>query len=128
MKYARICIATALVAAFCSLAGEASAQAAPSEIESADQLFKAGKFAEARELCARIVAQDPKDYSAILQLGRIALLANRLDDAEKSLQQAITLKPDDDDAKIMLAETFYRRDDFEKAATSLTVSMSPPTS
>ena len=88
-------------------------------MESADRLFKAGKFAEARELWARIVAQDPKDYSAILQLGRIALLANRLDDAEKSMQQAITLKPDDDDAKIMLAETVYRRDDFEKAATSL---------
>ena len=30
-----------------------------------------------------------------------------------------TLEPDDADAKVMLAETFYRRDDFQKAAAAL---------
>ncbi|PYI90120.1 MAG: hypothetical protein DMF03_05610, partial [Verrucomicrobia bacterium] len=32
---------------------------------------------------------------------------------------AVTLEPDDADAKVMLAETFYRRDDFQKAAAAL---------
>jgi Aspartyl protease len=47
------------------------------------------------------------------------LLANRLDDAQKWLEKAITLQPGDADAKVMLAEVFYRRDDFQKAAASL---------
>jgi hypothetical protein len=52
-------------------------------------------------------------------LGRIALLSNRLDDAQKWLEEVTDLKPDDADAKVMLAESFYRRDDFQQAAASL---------
>ena len=47
------------------------------------------------------------------------MLSNRLDDAQKWLEKAITLQPDDADAKVMLAEAFYRRDDFQKAAAAL---------
>src|SRR5204863_6553390 len=67
----------------------------------------------------QIVTQNPKNYSATLQLSRIALLSNRLDDAQKWLEKAITLQPGNADAKVMLAEVFYRRDDFQKAAASL---------
>ena len=98
---------------------EPTVQPRQSGIDSANQLFEAGKFAEAGRLYSRIVAQNPKDYSATLQLGRIALLSNRLDDAQKWLQKAITLQPDDSDPKVMLAEAFYRRDDFQKAAAAL---------
>ena len=52
-------------------------------------------------------------------MGRIALLSNRLDDAERWLEKAIALRPNESDPKIMLAEVYYRRDDFEKAAASL---------
>ena len=89
------------------------------KFDSAGRLFQAGKFAEAGKLYSQIVAQNPKDFSATLQLGRIALLSNRLDDTQKWLEKAITLQPDDADAKIMLAEAFYRRDDFQKAAAAL---------
>ena len=119
MKYASICIALAAIVAPCSFSGQATSQPKQAEIDSADQLFEVGKFAEAGELYARIEARNPKDYSSILQLGRIALLANRLDDAQKWLEQAIALQPGDADAKVMLAEAFYRRDDFQKAASSL---------
>ena len=88
-------------------------------MESADRLFQAGKFDAAGKHYSKIVAQNPKDHSAILQLGRIALLSNRLDEAQKWLEKALVLQPDDTDAKVMLAEVFYRRDDFQKAATSL---------
>ncbi len=119
MTIVRICIALAVILAPCSFSGQAASQAQQSEIGSADRLFQIGKFAEAGELYARMVAQNPKDFAAILGRGRVALLSNRLDDAQKWLEQAVALKPDDADAKVMLAETFYRRDDFQKAAASL---------
>src|SRR5271169_4467437 len=115
MKPATICIALAVILAPCSFSGQAASRPKQSEIDSADRLFEAGKFAEAGELYSRMAAQDPKDYSAILQLGRIALLSNRLDDAEKWLRLAIALQPSDADPKVMLAEVYYRRDDFPEA-------------
>jgi len=98
---------------------EPTAQPKQSEIDSASRLFQAGRFAEAGKLYSQIVAQNPKDYLAILQLGRIALLSNWLNDAQKWLEKAIALKPDETDPKVMLAQAFYRRDDFQKAATAL---------
>src|SRR5258708_2163655 len=119
MKFARTCIALAAIIAPGSFSGQTTSQPRQSEIDSADRLFQAGKFAEAGKLYSQIAAQNPKDYSATIQFGRIALLSNRLDDAQKWLEKAITLQPGDADAKVMLAEVFYRRDDFQKAAASL---------
>jgi Tetratricopeptide repeat len=119
MNYAGICIALAMIVASFSVSGQAASQPKPSEIDTANRLFEIGKFAEAGELYARIADQHPKDYSATLQLGRIALLSNRLDDAQKWLEVAVALRPGDADAKVMLAEAFYRLDDFQKAAAWL---------
>ena len=113
MKSAGICVALLVVLAPCANAAEQK------PIESADRLFQMGEFAQAGEQYARIAADHPDDYSAILQLGRIALLSNRLDDAESWLKKAIGLRGGEADPKIMLAEVYYRRDDFEKAAASL---------
>ncbi|MGH9809165.1 MAG: aspartyl protease family protein, partial [Terriglobia bacterium] len=119
MRYARICIILALITAPLGMANVATAEPASSAIDSANLLFQSGKFAEAGKIYAQIAAQEPKDYAAILQLGRIALLSNQLDDAQGWLEKAIALHPDDADAKVLLAEAFYRRDDFQKAASSL---------
>jgi predicted aspartyl protease len=130
MKFTRTCIAFAgaAIIVVASAMGPQSATAATaeptaqpkqSEIDSASQLFQAGKFAEAGKLYSQIVAQNPKDYSATLQLGRIALLSNRLDDTQKWLEKAIALKPNVADPKVMLSQAFYRRDDFQKAAAAL---------
>jgi hypothetical protein len=35
------------------------------------------------------------------------------------LEEAAALKPGDTDAKVMLAEAYYRRDEFQRAAASL---------
>jgi predicted Zn-dependent protease len=88
-------------------------------IESADQLFQAGKFAEAAAQYATLAAQNPDDYHAALQLGQIALLGNQFDAAEMWLQKANGLRPDAADAKVMLAEVYYRQDEFDKAAAAL---------
>jgi predicted aspartyl protease len=119
MKFARTCIVLAAIVAAGTLSGQATPQSSQSAIESADRLFQAGKFTEAGKLYSQTVTQNPKHYSATLQLGRIALLSNRLEDAQKWLGKAVTLQRDDADAKVMLAETFYRRDDFQKAAAAL---------
>jgi Aspartyl protease/Tetratricopeptide repeat len=119
MKPVRICIALAVILAPYSLPGPATSQPKPPEIDAATQLFQAGKFAEAGKLYSRLAAENPQDYTAILQLARIALLSDRLDDAQKWLDKAITLQSGGLDAKVMLAEVFYRRDDFQKAAASL---------
>jgi hypothetical protein len=118
MKSATTCIGLAIILASC-FAAQATLQPKQSEKDSADRLFQAGKFAEAGKLYSKMVAQNPKDHSAVLQLGRIALLSNRLDQAQKWLEKALVLQADDTDAKVMLAEVFYRRDDFQKAAAAL---------
>jgi len=129
MKFARPCTALAAIViaagsptrpqSTTAATGEATPQSKQSQIESADRLFQAGKFADAGKLYSQIVTQNPKDYSATLQLGRIALLANRLDDARKWFEKAISLQPGNADPKVMLAEAFYRSNDFQKAAGAL---------
>jgi hypothetical protein len=119
MKALRICIGLVVLLAPCSFPGLATSQPEHPEIDVANRLFRVGQFAESGKLYAHIAAQNPKDYSATIQLVRIALLSNRLDDAQKWLEKAMTLQPGDTDAKVMLAEVFYRRDDFQKAAVSL---------
>src|SRR4030095_4683870 len=115
MKFTRTCIALAgaAIIVVASAMRPQSATAATTEptarpkqsgIDSANRLFQAGKFAEAGKLYSQIVAQNPKDYSATLQLGRIALLSNQLNDAQKWLEKAIALKPNDTDPKVMLAQ------------------------
>jgi predicted aspartyl protease len=93
--------------------------AGPAAIESADALFQAGKFAEAAKIYAQIAARDPKDFPATFRLGNIALLANRFDEARKWLAKAVELKPDARQAKVLLAEVYYRQDNFRKAAPLL---------
>jgi predicted aspartyl protease len=101
------------------LAGFAPKEERQPDIESAHALFKVGKFVEAEKLYAPVAARDPKRYAAVVRLGSIALFSNRLDEAQKWLEKANALKPDEDEAKILLAEAFYRRDDFQKAVPLL---------
>ena len=117
MKFASFCIVLAVMLGGSSW--PASSQPNHAEIDSANALFQEGKFAEAGKLYAEITAENPKEDAAIVQLGRIALLSNRLDDAQLWLEKAIALRPEDADAKVMLAEAFWRRDDFQRAAAAL---------
>ena len=120
MQFARICIALAAIVVSCSFAGQATSQPKQSEIDSADRLFQAGKFAEAGKLYAQIVAQNPKDYCGDPPIGSHCIAfqpARRC--AEMAGTRRWVLQPGDADAKVMLAEAFYRRDDFQKAAAAL---------
>ena len=101
------------------VAGRGHAEERTATMASADRLFQTGEFTQARKQFAQIAADQPSNYQAALQLGRIGLLSNRLDDAVKWLSKALALRPDATDPKIMLAEVFYRRDDFANAAKLL---------
>ncbi len=107
------------------LSPHSPAQAPRTDIATANKLFQAGKFVEARNIYFQIAAKNPADFSAALHLGHIALLANQLDDAQRWLQKALNLQRDDREAKIMLAEVFYRRDQFPQAAAMLS-GLGPP--
>ncbi len=94
-------------------------QSSEQNINAADSLFKAGKFAEAEVVYKKVIAEEPDNYKANLRLGYIALLSNHLDNAETYLKKAIGLKPDEKAPKSLLAETYYRQDDFLQAVPLL---------
>ena len=102
-------------AATAPLLGEsAMAQAGPSS--DADALFKAGEFEQAGRAYEEILKNDPKNVHAARQRGYVGLLANKFPDAEKYLEMAITLAPDDQEANQLLADCYTRQDNFSLAA------------
>jgi predicted aspartyl protease len=79
-------------------------------IEKAQALFREGQFAEADRLCASM-----DSYEATLLRGRVALLSNHLEDAQKLLGEARKLRPDQPEPRGLLAEVYYRTDRLEQA-------------
>ena len=82
----------------------------------ADSLFREGQFTEAEAVYAECVRKEPDNYQAVLSLGRINLYKNSLEESEKWLKKAMKLNPEDKEPKALLAEAYYRRDDFQRAA------------
>jgi len=68
--------------------------------------FRAGKFAEAESVCVSQL----NSYDSILLCGRIALVSNRLRDAESWLSKAHEMRPDAREPESLLAEVYYRSD------------------
>ncbi len=87
-----------------------------SKLALADTLFRAAEFSQAEALYEDTLKNEPGNYRATLQLGRIALLGNRFADAERWLKKAIELKPEENEPKALLAEAYYRQDNFKEAA------------
>jgi len=88
-------------------------------LEYADSLFKAGEFRKAEKAYIKVLSEEPDNFQALSRLGHIALLANRLDESQGWLTKAIELKPEEPSPKSLLAEVFYRRDNFQQAAPLL---------
>jgi predicted aspartyl protease len=88
----------------------------PASDNSSDQLFEAGRFADADKGYTWVLSRDPKDVHAIVQRGQIALLSNRLTQAQTWFNQALTLDPNNRQARQLLALTLYRADRFDQAA------------
>lgn len=84
-----------------------------------DQLFRSGDFKQADRGYAYLLREDPGNAHAVAQRGRIALLSNEFEEAEKLLTKAIDLAPDDAFSKRQLAECFVRQDEVARAVPLL---------
>ncbi len=95
--------------------GPMSEAALKEQLERSDALFKEGRFAEADVGYAKVLRVDPQHFKALVRRGYIALLSNHLEEAERLLKQAAQLDPTKPSPKALLAEVFYRRDEFARA-------------
>jgi hypothetical protein len=116
MKFSVLAFSLVILAAASRFAVDTHARSQRPELEAARAHFKGGRFKEAKELCRAVLAKDPNNFQALLLEGHVALLESNLTDAQKSLSRATRLKPDEKEPKELLAEAYYRRDDFQKAA------------
>lgn len=82
-----------------------------------DQLFRAGRFAEADRGYQRLIQHDPANTHAVAQRGYIALLHNRFPDAEKHLSAAVRMG--DAVSRQRLAECLVRQDKHASAVPVL---------
>jgi len=115
----RLIYVAAFLSCLANFALAGFAQPASPDIAAADTLFQAGKFVEAENIYAQIAKLDAKSYPAALKLANIALLSNRLDSAIEWSHRALAIKPDDTDARIILAEALYRENKFAEAGATI---------
>jgi hypothetical protein len=88
-----------------------TAIAAPGSSD-ADALFKAGKFEQAGRAYEEILKKDPTNLNAARQRGFIGLLGNKFPEAEKYLNMALKLAPDDNETNELLGDCYIRQDKF----------------
>src|SRR5471030_2960969 len=79
----------------------------------------AGDNADAIAQLQALLAQQPDDVDAHLQLGLALRAAGRADDAERELREVLRRAPDYKDAKVALAQLQWARGDVEGAKATL---------
>jgi tetratricopeptide (TPR) repeat protein len=102
--------------------------------QGADELFKAGRFVEAEQRYAEVLRESPEDVQTLTRAGAIALLSNRLDEAQQRLSRAVEIKrrqawlaraaqrlrkASEQTPEALLGQVFYLRDDYQQAAPFL---------
>src|SRR5262249_23717763 len=109
-------------AALLLVAGGCARQARPASglaLDEADRLFASARFEEARGLSLRLAAEEPRNFRARVRLGEIALLHNRIPEAEGWLLEAAAINGSSDEPSRLLAEVYYRSRAFDKSARYL---------
>jgi predicted aspartyl protease len=109
-------LSTAVLVAAVMFLIQPTAYAQSADLDHADSLFHAGQFTAAESVYASIAKSDPDNYSAAVALGCINLFRNSFADADKWLNKALELKPDELEPKAQLAELYYREDDFNQSS------------
>ena len=79
------------------------------------------EFAEAQTALERSVALQPNDPNSQISLGKLYLIANRLDDAVADLERARQIDPNKPSVYANLAKAYQRRGDVQKAQDALAV-------
>ena len=97
----------ALLAAGCSHQKVPTARVA----EKANFAFWSGQWPEAKEGYAELIYRSPDNWNYQYRMGVACLNVDDLDGARRSLEIAETLRPQQHDIAVNLAETMYRQDD-----------------
>ncbi len=82
----------------------------------ANVYFKAGNFVEAKNEYTQIIARQPQNLKSLIYLGYISLMQNELNEAENWLLKADKIKHNFSVVNSFLADLYYRKNDFTKAA------------
>ncbi len=82
----------------------------------AEAQFSIGEFDAADEIAARVLEALPDDFRATRIRGEVALLSNRLSEAESWFERALELRPTHRETREHLARVYYRQDRFAEAA------------
>ena len=86
------------------------------DLKMASDAFAVGDFEKANAEFNSILSADRDNIKALSGAGQIALLSNKLAEAETIFRKLLGIDPKNQEWKTDLAETFYRRDQFVEAA------------
>lgn len=89
-------------------------------LQDALSLHQAGRFDDAAERYAAILAERPSDFNALNLLGVLRLAQDRAAEAEQLLRQAVTVDPQSVDAHLNLGNAFAATGQLEAAFTCYT--------
>src|SRR5262245_30352178 len=87
--------------------------------ESGEWRMKAGRYDEARDEYAEIVSRFPGDADAQYKLGLSMIKTSELAGARRAMETAHSLKPENRDYAMGLAEVMYLQDDESRLCASL---------
>jgi tetratricopeptide (TPR) repeat protein len=109
---------TGLLALLLALTIAAPARAAETraDLARADSLYASGEFAAADSAYTLAIARDTASMRAPQRRGMIALYRNRLGEAKAFFEKVLVSAPADTNTRRLLAEAYYRGDEFQPAA------------
>jgi len=81
--------------------------------------FQLGKFDDAQESFLEIIKNNPNDFQSLVLLGNLALLKNKFTEAVTWLTKALEVAPSELAPHALLAEVYYRQDNYQKASLHL---------
>lgn len=117
---------------FFLLGGQEMDAAAKAQLDKADLNYREGRFAEAQEAYLKVQEIAPTNVTVLEQLGLIALWQNKHEEAERYFEDALShlpwykrIWPFNTQLKYRLAMTYYRADEFTKAAALFHESAGP---
>lgn len=86
------------------------------ELKTAAKYFKAGEFDKADAIYTDILKEKPDNFEALVYKGYVSQIANHIDESEYWLTRAAAINPKSVPVKSLLAENFYRKNQFREAA------------
>ena len=95
------------------------AQSAADMYQRANLLVERRDLEKARAAVEEALRLDPKLVPALVLKAKLAMQADRLDEAEQSLQTALLLEPGQRYPRFLLGMALYLRNDFDRAAQVL---------